>query len=380
MSAFAPLLWALLPSQLTHLALPYLTSSLPSLFPPAARGSPLYARNFRWAFSGIVVGYLALSFVREGGDGAVEDWYALLGVNREADDETLRKAFRGLSRTYHPDRAGSAHERTFILIRLAYETLSDPVKRYAYDRFGPDIVGWKCASVAEFMRTGVLHSSGFYLASAGFMLLLALLGKAREAAYWRNILFVLLLFLELTLLFSPAPLTSSLPLPINLLLLLVDRGRPQFLQIRLLHRVFTTLSIALTQLASVWCPPPEDDAAVIDQLASLVRAVEAEAVGAFQGEVVPMLSRTNDPVGMERAIQAEMGQVMLDRTLSSHPQIRPLWAEAIHRAPPRRHRNPSHPSGGMGRALSLAELEIARRIPLPPSPPPSPVLGPARLA
>lgn len=95
------------------------------------------------------------------------------------------------SRTYHPDRAGSAHERTFILIRLAYETLSDPVKRYAYDRcarpsvienpsvtetsnrFGPDIVGWKCASVAEFMRTGVLHSSGFYLASAGFMLLLA---------------------------------------------------------------------------------------------------------------------------------------------------------------------------------------------------------------
>lgn len=38
------------------------------------------------------------------------------------------------SRTYHPDRAGSAHERTFILIRLAYETLSDPVKRYAYDR------------------------------------------------------------------------------------------------------------------------------------------------------------------------------------------------------------------------------------------------------
>jgi hypothetical protein len=47
---------------------------------------------------------------------------------------------------------------------------------------------------------------------------------------------------------------------------------------------------------------------VIDQLASLVRAVEAEAVGAFQGEVVPMLSRTNDPFGMERAIQAEMGQ------------------------------------------------------------------------
>jgi hypothetical protein len=96
MSALAPLLWALLPSQLTHLALPYLTSSLPSLFPPAPRGSPLYARNFRWAFSGIVVGYLALSFVREGGDSAVEDWYALLGVSREADDETLRKAFRGL--------------------------------------------------------------------------------------------------------------------------------------------------------------------------------------------------------------------------------------------------------------------------------------------
>jgi DnaJ-class molecular chaperone len=40
----------------------------------------------------------------------------------------------GRSRKYHPDRAGRQYENLFIVIRQAYEALSDPVKRYAYDR------------------------------------------------------------------------------------------------------------------------------------------------------------------------------------------------------------------------------------------------------
>jgi hypothetical protein len=95
MSLLAPLLWAFLPSQLTHLALPHLTRLYPSIFPPAPRGSPAYAERFKWSFSGIVVLYLAWSFLREGGDGG-EDWYALLGVNKEVDEDGLKRAFRTL--------------------------------------------------------------------------------------------------------------------------------------------------------------------------------------------------------------------------------------------------------------------------------------------
>ena len=39
------------------------------------------------------------------------------------------------SRTYHPDRVGPEYAEHFIAIRHAYEGLTDPVKRYAYDRW-----------------------------------------------------------------------------------------------------------------------------------------------------------------------------------------------------------------------------------------------------
>lgn len=66
------------------------------------------------------------------------DYYDLLGVGRDADDKALKSAFRKLAMQYHPDRnAGDAEaEKKFKEINEAYETLKDPQKRAAYDRFG----------------------------------------------------------------------------------------------------------------------------------------------------------------------------------------------------------------------------------------------------
>jgi len=67
----------------------------------------------------------------------IKDYYALLGVPRNATDEQLKKAFRKLAMEYHPDRNNSpeAHDR-FKEINEAYEVLSDPQKRAYYDRTG----------------------------------------------------------------------------------------------------------------------------------------------------------------------------------------------------------------------------------------------------
>jgi curved DNA-binding protein CbpA len=88
----------------------------------------------------VIVLALVWNFAAEGRAerAGTQDWYALLGVDPRAGDDELRRAFRALSRVYHPDRLGpnaprEAEDR-FILIRLAYETLSDPIKRFAYDR------------------------------------------------------------------------------------------------------------------------------------------------------------------------------------------------------------------------------------------------------
>ena len=65
------------------------------------------------------------------------DYYEALGINRNATDEEIRKAFRKLAFKYHPDH--NHEDRTgekFKEINEAYEVLSDPDKRAAYDRFG----------------------------------------------------------------------------------------------------------------------------------------------------------------------------------------------------------------------------------------------------
>ena len=63
-----------------------------------------------------------------------EDYYALLGVDADADDEALRVAWRTLAARWHPDRAGDVATAKFQRISAAYEVLSDPLARMAYDR------------------------------------------------------------------------------------------------------------------------------------------------------------------------------------------------------------------------------------------------------
>ena len=68
-----------------------------------------------------------------------KDYYKILGVDRSADDKTIKQAYRRLARKHHPDvsKAKGSADR-FKEINEAYEVLSDPEKRQRYDSLGPD--------------------------------------------------------------------------------------------------------------------------------------------------------------------------------------------------------------------------------------------------
>jgi DnaJ-class molecular chaperone len=66
-----------------------------------------------------------------------KDYYAILGVDRSADEKAIKAAYRKLARKYHPDVNRGKDDR-FKEINEAYEVLSDPEKRRRYDALGSD--------------------------------------------------------------------------------------------------------------------------------------------------------------------------------------------------------------------------------------------------
>ncbi|XAO23275.1 hypothetical protein I312_102053 [Cryptococcus bacillisporus CA1280] len=396
-----------LPSQITTAILPYLSANLPSIFPPAPRGSPRYLCNYRLAFTGVICIWQAYSFFKDG-LGNEDDWYRLLSVQGNADEDALKSAFRTLARRHHPDRAGNDNDDHFILARKAYETLSDPVKRYAYDRFGPKILQWKAASVREYIFFGLQNSIGFYIFSGGIMLILSLLGRGRSGSYWIHTLFAFLFILELSLILSPSihapPILARLLIPSFLL------QKPQFIQISLLHRLFASLSISVPQLLTVWNRDEDEGSKARKEnegwriVVGLLKNLNEEAVNEFHAEVMPLLS-TGDQNATMALMKNSMENVMVDRTLLSHPGIHETYRvarmRASHSTPSKtpssisaKRAPPSTSSQNPFRELSAAsgysvsspvadvlaeQLLMAMDTPLPPSPPPTPRSGPRRL-
>jgi curved DNA-binding protein len=103
-----------------------------------------------------------------------KDYYAILGVNKDAADKDIKQSYRRLARKYHPDvnPGNKEAEEKFKDISEAYEVLSDKEKREKYDRFGEQ---WKYAGQggAYGGPGGFTHETyggdiGFDLGAGGF--------------------------------------------------------------------------------------------------------------------------------------------------------------------------------------------------------------------
>jgi DnaJ-class molecular chaperone len=112
------------------------------------------------------------------------DYYEVLGVAKNASDEDIKKAYRRLSSAHHPDKhqgldavEKSKHEEKFKEAKEAYELLSDPQKRAAYDNHGHEGV------------TQGFHQGGFRNASADEIseIFAQMMGRGRAQQKFRQV-------------------------------------------------------------------------------------------------------------------------------------------------------------------------------------------------
>src|ERR1043165_6331772 len=92
---------------------------------------------------------------------ASSDYYSLLGVDKKASADQIKKAFRKLAIKYHPDKTpgDKASEEKFKQINEAYDVLSDPEKRKKYDALGEN---WKYYDQAQAAGGQYAHGNAGY--------------------------------------------------------------------------------------------------------------------------------------------------------------------------------------------------------------------------
>lgn len=190
--------WSILPQLLTKFALKGLYDMRIITRPSTPIQAQLHARRVQAI---VIIGYLlytvyATVFKRDA------NYYEVLGIPLDCDADDIRRSFRRLARIYHPDKtAGRQQDQLFFIeIRKAHDALADPLKRLAYDRFGPSVLEKReLLTEREFFLHGFQNSLGFYIVhpiSYGFVNWLA--GK-KAITYWLITLYIILLASEFSL-------------------------------------------------------------------------------------------------------------------------------------------------------------------------------------
>jgi curved DNA-binding protein CbpA len=89
--------------------------------------------------------------------GKIQDHYDVLGIDPRADSETLQRAYAELAQKYHPNNPDTGDQEAFDAVNAAYEVLSDPAQRHAFDNLkgvGED------ANCPQFSGTAFFESMG----------------------------------------------------------------------------------------------------------------------------------------------------------------------------------------------------------------------------
>jgi hypothetical protein len=308
-------------------------------------GEPLFADHHRRIRVLVLSLYLlytlsqALYDIRLAGD-----FYTLLGVTPQSSEREVKSRFRKLAAKYHPDKlhengqAFPGADQVFVRFKLAHDTILDPAKRFAYDRFGPVIVqvqhpGLK--TIRDYVYAGLRSKAPEYLSNAGLLVLLNYIWLPKWGQFWRYFAVACMAFLELYFLTHAwEPPKLGVLWASTLQGLLPDLLPPHLLPFQVLalaRRMSMSINIFISQLA----PPKARDTAMRDiqtqqQIAHLAQAagrLDAESGGLLQLGMSPF----KGDLEKSEVLRAGMKESLVASALKRHPEVRSAVQRALDR-------------------------------------------------
>ncbi|KAF3384895.1 Chaperone protein DnaJ [Penicillium rolfsii] len=336
--------WSFLPN--------YATSFLQSVYygitiragdPRPMPQTPRFERDRRRIFVLVIISYLFYTLYETFHQVQVAgDYYKVLGVSPFADERTIKSRFRKVAAQFHPDKVGldMGAEAQFIFLRRAQETLADPVKRFAYDRFGPDMLDWGEQKTMRDFVTASLSRSIIpqYIGGFATMIVLNWLWWANWGRYWRFFTFAALLTLELALITHPQAVfmpTSYLP---DIIRAWIPEEKSFYLLpfqiLTLARRASITLHIFISQMAPPSARASKNGESLspqtmqrMGQLVQTVRATDFEATRLMQLGLAPFRGDRESVSALRRG----MKEGLILGGVRSSPEVQQAVAQVLER-------------------------------------------------
>lgn len=227
----------------------------------------------------------------------------------------------------------------------------DPSRRFAYERYGPDILNWQhCITIRDYLAAGTLQiQAPLYGGALTFLGLLSFTSYLQAGRFWRYLFSFALLVLECHTISRPymGPLLTKV---VNPLLGKMTRHPPLLpFQLLVLARKATfTVFIAISQLSGLFpsSTPPAGGAAVrspeemqqLARLEQLAQATDAEAGRLLQMDMSPFVG---DAEGT-RELRAKVREWLVTNTIRADPEVRDAMGKVLGR------RRAGAPAGARG--------------------------------
>lgn len=177
------------------------------------------------------------------------NYYDDFGVTPTSGEKEIKAKFRKYSLMYHPDRKpGPEAEGEFMRLRKIYESLTSPVLREVYNKFGPSQSCNGCILFKDFLWNALMHFIGFYGGIALVLVILNMVGSGQYGTYWRFMAFFGMMVLEANMIFLPYdPIAWFLP------------NCTVAEKISILHQCITYVFMAINQIGPLIFPQQTAD-------------------------------------------------------------------------------------------------------------------------